>query len=298
MGTTVLPAIAGLFAGIAVFFLAYAILAPIVEKRRSGPAGPVDEKDRVGKYVKPMLDEFMPQMPALPIGKTRLDKLDELIRKSGNPWRLNSEELVGIMLALGTAGAIVGSMVALIGTLPISPWLVILICAGGAGFYPLSVYRSARAKRTADITRNLPEALDLLTVSLAAGETFQPAIISVVKQLPDSLLREEFKKVALGIQSGVPLEKTLTDFAQLTDSEEADQFAKAIIQSQKLGSDVTETLSQQASFTRNAKETRLEEKIARLNTTLFIPLSLTMLPAFLIIFVAPIFAGLATGTAG
>ena len=298
METSILPAIAALFGAVAVFFLAYAILAPIVEKRRSSDAGPVDEKDRVGKYVKPMLNEFMPQMPALKLGENRTKKIDELIKKSGNPWRLNSEELVGIMLALGTAGAIIGSMVALIGTLPISPLLVIIICAGGAGFYPLSVYRSARQKRTADITRNLPEALDLLTVSLTAGETFQPALISVVKQLPDSLLREEFKKIALGIQSGVPLEKTLTDFANVTDSEEADSFAKAIIQSQKLGSDVTETLSQQASFTRNAKETRLEEKIARLNTTLFIPLSLTMLPAFLIIFIAPIFAGLATGTAG
>ena len=245
-----------------------------------------------------MLDEFMPQLPEISLGETRNKKLEELIKKSGNPWRLNSQELVSIMLALGTAGAIIGSMVALIGTLPISPLLVIVICAGGAGFYPLSVYRSARAKRTSDITKHLPEALDLLTVSLAAGETFQPALISVVKQLPDSLLREEFKKIALGIQSGVPLEKTLTDFAQLTDSEEADQFAKAIIQSQKLGSDVTETLSQQAAFTRDAKETRLEEKIARLNTTLFIPLSITMLPAFLIIFVAPIFAGLAMGTAG
>ena len=298
METSVLPAIAALFAGITVFFIAYAIYAPIVEKRRTPNTGPVNENDRVGKYVKPMLDEFMPQMPSIPLNESRSKKIDELIYKSGNPWRLNSQEFLSIMIALGTAGAIIGSMAALMGKMPISPWLVIIICAGGAAFYPLSVYRSARQKRTADITRNLPEALDLLTVSLAAGETFQPAIISVVKQLPDSLLREEFKKIALGIQSGVPLEKTLTDFAQLTDSEEADAFAKAIIQSQKLGSDVTETLSQQASFTRNAKETRLEEKIARLNTTLFIPLSLTMLPAFLIIFVAPIFAGLALGTAG
>lgn len=298
METSTLPAVAALFAGLAVFFIAYAIYAPVVEKRRSGKEGPVDENDRVGKYVKPMLDEFMPQLPNIPLGETRMEKLDELIYKAGNPWRLNREELIGIMLAFGTAGAIIGSMVALMGNLPVSPWLVILILALGAGFYPLSVYRSARQKRSNDITRNLPEALDLLTVSLAAGETFQPALISVVKQLPDSLLREEFKKIALGIQSGVPLEKTLTDFARVTDSEEADSFAKAIIQSQKLGSDVTETLSQQASFTRSAKETRLEEKIARLNTTLFIPLSITMLPAFLIIFIAPIFAGLATGTAG
>lgn len=292
-----LPAVAALFAGLAVFFVAYSILAPTIKRARTN-SEEVPENDAIGKMVKPILNEFIDQIPAISLNENRTRKLDELIYKSGNPWKLNREELIGIMLAFGITGAIVGAMLALTGQIPANP-IVVVIALGAAGFfYPFSVYRSARQKRTIDMQNNLPEALDLLTVSLSAGETFQPALTSVIKQLPKSLLRDELKKVALGIQSGLPLEKSLTDFAKVTDSEEAEAFAKAIIQSQKLGSDVSEVLAQQAAFTRNAKETRLEEKIARLNTTLFIPLSLTMLPAFLIIFLAPIIGNLGLGLGG
>lgn len=294
MDQTALPAIGALFGALAAFFIAYALLAPTIKRARTSTEE-VPEKDTIGKMVKPILNEFIDQMPALNLGKERSKKLSELIHKSGNPWKLNSEELIGIMVAFGITGAILGAMGALSGRLPVSPLLLILVMAAAFTFYPLSVYRTARQKRTIDIQNHLPEALDLLTVSLAAGETFQPALTSVIKQLPPSLLRDEFKKISLGVQSGVPLEKSLTDFANATDSEEAEAFSKSIIQSQKLGSDVSEVLSQQASFTRNAKETRLEEKIARLQTTLFIPLSLTMLPAFLIIFIAPIVSSLDGG---
>lgn len=287
----ILPAVAAVFAGLAVFFIAYAMLAPTIKKPRTSTED-IPTNDAIGKLVKPILNEFIDQLPNLPLNEERSKKLNELIYKSGNPWKLNREELIGIMIAFGITGAIAGAMVALTGQVPTSPAVIILVLAAAGLFYPLSVYRSARQKRTVDMQNNLPEALDLLTVSLSAGETFQPALTSVIKQLPESLLKDELKKVALGIQSGLPLEKSLTDFSKVTDSEEAEAFAKAIIQSQKLGSDVSEVLAQQASYTRNAKETRLEEKIARLNTTLFIPLSLTMLPAFLIIFLAPIIGNL------
>jgi tight adherence protein C len=178
------------------------------------------------------------------------------------------------------------------GSLPISPIILVVIATASLFYYPYSVYTSARQKRTFDVQKHLPEALDLLTVTLSAGETFQPALISVIKQMPDSLVKQEFKRIVVNMQSGVSLEKTLVQFAELTDSEEAESFSKAIIQSQKIGSDVTDVLTQQANFSRDTKSTRIETKIAKLNTTLFIPLSLTMLPAFLTIFIGPIFGAI------
>jgi tight adherence protein C len=287
-----LAGIAAIFLGLSVFFFIYAFLAPVVERARSNNDGPVNEKDLAGKYAKPILDEFLPQLPSIKLNVDRRKKFEDLISKSGNPWRLNVEELLGIMIAFGLTGAIIGTLAGASGSLPVSPILVIIIGAASGFYYPYSVYTSARQKRTFDVQKHLPEALDLLTVTLSAGETFQPAMISVIKQMPDSLVKREFKRIVVNMQSGVPLERTLTEFAELTDSEEADSFAKAIIQSQKIGSDVTEVLSQQANFSRDTKSTRIETKIAKLNTTLFIPLSLTMLPAFLTIFIAPIFGGL------
>jgi tight adherence protein C len=290
-----LPGLAALFSAITVFFILYAVLAPRIERARTNSAGPIDEKDTLGKYVKPVLNEFLPQLPPIKLKKDRAAKLAELIHKSGNPWRLNQEELIGIMAALAITGGIFGSIIAAFGSLDVNPLVMIIAFTAAGFFYPYSVYNTARQKRTAELQRNLPQALDLLTVTMSAGETFQPAVISVVKQLPDSLVKREFNKIAVNTQAGISIEQSLLDFASITDSDEATNFAKAVIQSQKLGSDVSETLSQQASFTRDSKETRIEEKIAKLNTTLFIPLSLTMLPAFLLIFITPIMLGLIGG---
>lgn len=290
-----LPGLAALFSAITVFFILYAILAPRIERARTSSAGPVDEKDTLGKYVKPVLNEFLPQLPPIKLKKDRAAKIAELIHKSGNPWRLNQEEFIGIMAALGITGGIFGSIIAAFGSLDVNPLIMIIAFTAAGFFYPYSVYNTARQKRTSELQRNLPQALDLLTVTMSAGETFQPAVISVVKQLPESLVKREFNKIAVNTQAGISIEQSLLDFASITDSDEATNFAKAVIQSQKLGSDVSETLSQQASFTRDAKETRIEEKIAKLNTTLFIPLSLTMLPAFLLIFITPIMLGLIGG---
>jgi pilus assembly protein TadC len=85
----------------------------------------------------------------------------------------------------------------------------------------------------------------------------------------------------------VTLEHTLRTLYRNIDSQEVEAFAKAIIQTQQLGSDVSETLARQAEFARSNYRALLDRMIARLNTTLFIPLSLTMLPALLIVFIAP-----------
>ena len=295
-----LVALAGILSGVTVFLILWPILAPKFSHRRTDATSELyklqyAEMDTVGKYTKPILDEFMPNFPKIDMGDVRRENLDQLIRKSGNPWKINSDELVGLMFAFGLGGAVVGVFLSVLGIVPAHPALIIIGIAGLAFIYPYSTYRTAREKRAEEMRKYLPEALDLLTVSLSSGLTFQPALISVAAQLPDSIVKEEFQKIAANIGAGQTLSRALKTLADSTESEEAESFVKAVIMSQKLGSDVTETLSQQAEFARSAKETRLQEKIARLNTTLFIPISLTMLPAFLIIFIAPVLLGLFTG---
>jgi len=289
--------LAAILAGITAFLIIYPILAPKFTHRRTDATSELykaqyEEMDTVGKYAKPILDEFMPNLPKIDMGDVRRQGLDNLIRKSGNPWRINSEELVGLMFAFGIGASVLGILVAVLNIVPAHPALIILLFAVLGFLYPYSTYRSAREKRTAEMQKYLPEALDLLTVSLSSGLTFQPALISVSNQLPDSIVREEFQKIAANIGAGQTLSRALKTLSDSAESEEAESFVKAVMLSQRLGSDVTETLAQQAEFARSAKETRLQEKIARLNTTLFIPISLTMLPAFLIIFVAPILLSL------
>jgi tight adherence protein C len=290
-----IPGLVAIFIGIAAFFTVYAIVAPFTAKKRDSIQDEVfgEEEafvptDSLGKYVRPILSNFLPQLPAGLISGTRRRGVADLLVKAGNPWKVTPEEFIGLQLVFTMGGFIVGSALGFTGLLSIIPPLALVIGISAIGFFiPYSIYNTRKENRTKQIQRQLPEALDLLTVTLSSGQTFEPALRSVTAQLPEGLLRQEFTKINVELQAGSTLERSLTSFYKTNAAEEAESFSKAVIQTQKLGSDVSETLSQQSDFARSNYESRLERMIARLSTTMFIPLIITMLPAFLIIFIIP-----------
>ena len=116
-----------LFSGLATFFILYALYAPIVKRDKVNSIqadvfGEVEETyeqgDSLGKYVRPVLNNFLPQMPSIPLSEESKKSLSSLIIKSGNPWKINSEEFIGLSIALGILGLLIGSAVAAFGVLP------------------------------------------------------------------------------------------------------------------------------------------------------------------------------------
>lgn len=290
-----IPGLAAVFVGLTVFFALYAIFAPV----KSSPLGSEEPftalgdlsgspTEGIGKYVKPILSNFLPQFPLTTLAPGRKRKIEELLIKSGNPWKLNAEEFFASQIAFAVIGAVAGFAVSFIPALSVVPplALIVLFTAMGA-LIPYSTYNTRRQARAREAQKGLPDALDLLTVTLNSGKTFEPALRTVTHQMPEGVLREEFTRVDVELSAGVTLEHSLRTLYRNIDSEEVEAFAKAIIQTQQLGSDVSETLARQADFARSNYRALLDRMIARLNTTLFIPLSLTMLPALLIVFIAP-----------
>lgn len=296
LSLTSIPGLAAIFVGLGVFFVFYAVYAPFTELKKDsiqdevfGAQDDFVPTDSLGKYVRPILNNILPQLPMAPLSEKRKKSISDLMIKSGNPWRLTPEEFVGIQITFAIIGFMVGCALGFTGIIPaVVPPLVVVIGLALAGFLiPYSVYNSKKESRTRDIQKQLPEALDLLTVTLGSGQTFEPALRNITTQLPEGLLRQEFTKINVELQAGSSLERSLTSFYRTNAAEEAESFAKAVIQTQKLGSDVTETLEQQSDLARENYEARIERMIGRLATTMFIPLIITMLPAFLIIFIVP-----------
>ena len=294
-----IPALAGLTAGLTVFFLLYAIYSPVRPKRARTIAedvfGASSNADATSKYTRPILDNFMPSLPENLVSKRTASKYAELLRVSGNPWKITPEELVVLQIAGAVIGLVIGMLLAIVNTIDFIPMFafpVIFIALGA--FLPYAYHISKKQDRANDIQRNLPEALDLLQVVIATGSTFQPALRKVTGQLPESFLREEFTRMHIELQAGATLETVMHSFARSNVSEEANAFASAIIQTQKLGADVTETLIRQAALARANHEARIERMIARLQTLLMIPITAFMVPAFLVIFIAPAVQNIST----
>lgn len=292
--------LAAILIGVAIFLVIYAIKAPKSTSRVDRAASYEDNpltNNSFDRYIRPMLRNFIPQTPLGAQKESRkLDSTRELLIKSGNPWGIRAEEYFGIQVLFAAIGIAAGVLLFIFPVVPfVPPILWILIIPAGLVLLPYSYHNSLRIARSDEVQRQLPEAIDLLVITLAAGKTFEPALSTVSPSLPDGLLKEEFTKVNFELNAGRSLNDALLDFANRSSSEDAETFAKAIVQSEKLGSEPSETLQNQASASRESYEARIEKKIARLSSIMMVPLVFTMIPALILIVLAPTMVNLMDG---
>lgn len=288
--------LASILVGFAVFLVLYALLAP---KKNSNTPHTIEAAgdDGFSRYVRPMLRNFIPQTPlAAAANSKKHDKTRELLIRSGNPWKIRAEEFLGIQVLFAAIGFFIALVMTIWSPIPAVPSIVWLIGFPGAGFaIPYSYHNSLRESRSKEIQKQLPEALDLLVITLASGQNFEPALAQVAPTLPKGLLRDELVTINHELGAGRSMEEALMEFAGRASSDEVESFAKAVSQAQRLGSDVSETLENQALSARGAYEARIEKKIARLTSIMMIPLVFTMIPSLILIIIAPVLMNLQGG---
>jgi tight adherence protein C len=290
--------LAAILIGISVFLIMYAIFAP---RKSSGIVGrtlPVaGSDDGFNRYVRPMLRNFIPQTPLSAAAQNMgSDKIELLLIRSGNPWKIRPEEFLGIQVLFAAIGLFGGILMAAFSPIAAVPGIVWMLGFPLAGYLiPYSYHNTLKENRSKEVQKQLPEALDLLVITLASGQNFEPALSQVAPTLPNGLLKEEIIKVNYELAAGRGIEASLLDFARRASSDEVEAFAKAVSQAQRLGSDVSETLVNQATSARAAYESRIEKKISRLSSIMMVPLVFTMIPSLMLIILAPTMSQLTTG---
>jgi tight adherence protein C len=247
------------------------------------------------RFFRPMLRNVMPQTPMSVQLKARQNsKIVELLVRSGNPWGLQPEEYYALRFVTALVGLVAATGLSLLHVLPV-PGPVAM--AGGAlmGFVlPRVRLDSARGKRKRAAARGLPEALDLLVITMNAGVSFHAAVVAVAERLPDGVIRKELARVVEDLRAGRSTVQALTDLSRRTSSVEVEAFAKSVVMAERLGSDTSDTLRQQAEAARGAYEQILAEKTAKLGTTLMFPLMALLLPALFLAVLGPAFHFLMT----
>lgn len=284
--------------GVAVFAGVYAVVAPrhnLVSELDNQLAPGVEARDGSGdgifdRLIRPVIRNFLPQTPMAAVAKARNNsKTIELLVQAGNPWRIQPEEFFGLRVLAAIGGFFVALAAGVVGLLPpILPVYGWMLVGAALGFYiPRVLLDRARGARRKQARKGLPEALDMLVICLNAGQNFQPALAEVVGRLPEGIIKTELERVSADLRSGRTLHEALLDFARRVPSDEVEGFCKAVIQAEKLGADVTDTLKAQSGAARQAYEAAMDERIAKLGTTLFIPILALMLPALFIVILAP-----------
>jgi tight adherence protein C len=193
----------------------------------------------------------------------------------------------GILLVFGGIfGMVLGSMSA-----PKYTFLLGFAFAGLGWMFP-GLYLSSRVrKRQALVSAELPDALDLLAVSVEAGLGFDGAVQKLTEHM-DGPLIEEFE-LALGeIRIGEGRSEALKKMAERSASQEMASFVRAIIQADQLGISLGRILKVQAGDTRLTRQLLSEEKAMKAPIKMLFPTVAFIFPAMFLVVLGPAFLNL------
>jgi tight adherence protein C len=180
-------------------------------------------------------------------------------------------------------GVVLGGMIG--GFFPVL--LAILLALIGFMAPDLFVSFKARGRRD-QIKAGLPDALDLLAVSVEAGLGFDAAIQKLTEHM-DGPLVEEFA-LALGeMRIGETRANALQKMVERVEASELASFVRAIIQADQLGISLGRILRVQATDTRNKRQAAAEEKAMKAPIKMLFPTALFIFPAMFVIILGPAF---------
>lgn len=228
---------------------------------------------------------------------TDRSELHMKILKAGNPFNVADEtEQKGLQITFCAIFAIVGALFALIFGQRI---LIGLAVGAGLGYaLPALVLSQEIKKRERTMRKILPEALDLLSVTMSSGLNLVPALAVVAANMPDSLVKDEFQQVSRNIGSGMNVPDALEKMRQHFQSTELDSLVKSLNLSLTTGGDVVPILAKQSEWSRQSYESEIMEKAAKLEQKIMILIIFFEVPALMVMFlITPIYQMTSGGAA-
>ncbi|MDP3878641.1 MAG: type II secretion system F family protein [Methylobacter sp.] len=143
--------------------------------------------------------------------------------------------------------------------------------------------------RQKTIRRAFPDALDLLVVCSEAGLSLDAAIQKVTSELSISqpILADELDIVIAETRAGIDRHKALQKLVERTGVDDIKGLVAALSQSMRFGTSIVETLKVYSEELRDKRTQAAEAVAAKIGTKLIFPLAMCLLPAFLIVVMAP-----------
>ena len=218
------------------------------------------------------------------------ERTEKRLALAGNPGNLRVADWLGIK----AVGAVVGGVlfvflffVAGVLSLPL-PFRVVMVFVGILFGYTIpEFWLGGRVrKRQHAILLQIPDALDLLTISVRAGLGFDAALGKVVEKM-DGPLTDEFRRALAEVRVGKARREALRDIVPRTEVPPLTNFIGAIIQAEQLGVSISKVLQVQSEQLRIERRQRAEEQAAKAPIKMLFPLVGCIFPSLFIVILGP-----------
>jgi tight adherence protein C len=154
--------------------------------------------------------------------------------------------------------------------------------------FPAMNLNERAKKRQKSIALQLPNTLDLLTISVEAGLDFMSAMRRVVEKHPVGPLKEELERFFKQTELGRPRREALREMANRVQLPDLNGVVSSLIQADRLGVSIGPILSTQSDMLRIRRAQRCEKAAQEAPVKMLAPLMICILPSVFIMILAPV----------
>jgi tight adherence protein C len=285
--------------------LALGILLLFVGLASQGPIDPVQARlTQLGSMQARNLEELELQAPFLErtmrpflsrlsrtasrvTSASSADTMERRLALAGNPGDFRIADWLGVKalvaggmgVALFLLGQLVGGDTALA--------IIVAVVGLGIGYILPEFWIGRKIKaRQKIILKMIPDALDLLTISVRAGLGFDAALAKVVEKLPGPL-SDEFRRALAEVRVGKARREALRDMIPRTNVQPLSNFIGAIIQAETLGVSISKVLQIQSEQLRIERRQRAEQLAAQAPIKMLFPLVGCIFPSLFVVILGP-----------
>jgi tight adherence protein C len=297
---TLTYAIAGLiFTGVAVL-----VIAAIVDSRAArlrermervqspgimagSPLAQELQRSMYERVIQPMLTSVaarvMQWMPGAAVENTRAK-----LETAGNPWSLTPATFL-MLRGLSTIAGVLGAAVILVAwrsAPPLNRYGMAALALMIGAMIPDYLLSQRIRTRQYQITKSLPDIIDLLVVSAEAGQGLDGALAEVVRRKKGPL-PDEFKRVLTEIRLGKRRNEAWMDMANRCGVDDLKNLVAALHQAEELGVSISNTLRAQSDSLRTRRSMRIRTAAATLSVKMLFPLIFCIFPALFVVVLGP-----------
>lgn len=250
-----------------------------------------DELNRpfADRVIRPAIHRLTAMLSAIiPVRKRdsgSSERQKRLLQQAG--WTISVEEYTTLQLILMASCGLLGLTLALISKVDLMETVGYTIGGMFAAYAVLRYVCAATAtRRKAAMEKQLPDMLDLLSVSVAAGLGFERAMLHIIETM-DGPLIDEFAVTYREMSMGRSRKDALTLLGERCGVEDLSSVTGALVQAGQLGIPIRNVLQSQAAAIRRARRSRVQEKAAKVSTKILLPMVGLIFPVLIIVLMGP-----------
>lgn len=219
--------------------------------------------------------------------RSNMEKLRRNLIEAGSPSKLGVNEFMGLRAVFA---AMCGGSVFLLSAVTgasLNRLLLFPLAVAAIGYMIPGVWLSRKIKeRRKEIKLALPDAIDLLTISVEAGLGFDPALQRVVDKWDNALTREMARMLS-EMRIGKSRREAMRELALRCNVDDLNIFVSSIIQADQLGVSITQVLRTQSQQMRVRRRQRAQESAQKAPIKMIFPMVLLIFPSLYVVIIGP-----------